>query len=98
MYTIRNPVVHVKDPLDPKRNVVWYMRIEEFGQLYVGEMERFLGESQRAQEHDKSVKEGVSKSALSQHEVTTGHQVLSKPVIEGVSVIDSKPRNMHVEK
>ena len=61
--------------------------------MYVGEMERSLGK--RAQEHDKSVKEGDSKSALSQHKVMTGHKVLSKPVIEGVSVIDGERRNMH---
>ena len=58
----------------------------------MGEMERSLGE--QAQEH-KSVKEGNSKSALSQHQVMTGHKVLSKPVIEGVSVIYTEPRNMY---
>ena len=69
-------------------------KCEEWGQVYVGETEeRSLGE--RAQEHDKSVKEGESKSALSQHQVMTGHIVLSKPVIEGVSVVDSEPRNVH---
>ena len=35
------------------------------------------------------------KSTFSQHQVTTGHKVLCKPVFEGVSVIDSEPRNMH---
>ena len=34
-------------------------------------------------------------SRLSQHQVMTGHKVLNKPVIEGVNVIDSEPRNMH---
>ena len=61
--------------------------------MYVGETERSLGE--RTQEHDKSVKEGDSKSALSQHQVMTGHQVLKKPMIEGVWVIDSDTRNLH---
>ena len=61
--------------------------------MYVGATEGSLGK--RAQKHDKSVKEGYSKSALSQHQVMTGHKVLSKPVIEGVSVIDIEPRNMH---
>ena len=50
-------------------------------------MERSLGKT--AHEHDKSVKEGDSKLALSQHQVMTGH------LIEGVNVIDSEPRNMH---
>ena len=44
-----------------------------------GGMERALGE--RTQEHDKTVKEGDSKSSLSQHQVMTGHTVLSKPMI-----------------
>ena len=61
--------------------------------MYVGEMERSLGE--RAQERDKSIKEGDSESALSEHQVITGHKIFSKLVIEGVNVIDSEPRNMH---
>ena len=61
--------------------------------MYVGEMERSLGE--KAVEHDNSVKEGDSNLALIQHQVMTGHKVLSKPVIEGVAVIDSEPRNIH---
>ena len=36
-------------------------------------MERLLGE--RTQEHDKSVKEGDLKLAISQHQVMTGHKV-----------------------
>ena len=41
------------------------------------------------------MEEGDSKSALSQNQVMTGHKVLSTPIGEGVSVIDSEPRNMH---
>ena len=59
----------------------------------MGEMVRSLGE--RSQEHYKSVKEGDLKSALSQHQVKTGYVVISKPVIEGLRVIDSEPRNPH---
>ena len=59
----------------------------------MGETERSLGK--RAQEHDKSVKEGDSKSALSQHQAKTGHKVLSKPVMEGVRVIDNESRNIY---
>ena len=40
----------------------------------MGERERSLGE--RAQEHDKSVKEGASKSVLIQIHVKTGHVVI----------------------
>ena len=50
----------------------------------MGKRERSLGHK-----NISSVKEGDSKSALSQHQVMTGHKVL---VIEGVNVID---RNMH---
>ena len=49
----------------------------------------------RVQEHDKSAKEGDSKSALSQHQVKTRHKVLSKLVIEGLKAIDNEPRNTH---
>ena len=75
--------------------MVYECKREECGQLYVGpgERERSIGE--RMQEHDKSVKEGESKLALSQYQVMTGHKVLSKPIIEGVSLIDSEPRNIH---
>ena len=61
--------------------------------MYGREKERYLGE--RTQEHDKSVNEGDSKWALSQHQVMTGHKVLSKPMMEGVGVIDCEPRNLH---
>ena len=37
------------------------------------------------------MKEGDSKSALSQH------QVLNKPMIEGIRVIDSDNRNLHIK-
>ena len=41
------------------------------------------------------MKECDSKLALSQHQVMTGHEVLNKPMIEGVMVIDSDSRNLH---
>ena len=50
------------------------------------ESPRSLGE--RVQEHDTLVKAGYSKSALS-HQMKMGHKVLSKPMIEGVRVIDN---------
>ena len=67
--------------------MIYECRCEECGELYVGKIELSLGE--RTQEHDKSVKEGESKSALSHRQVMTGHKVLNKPIIEGVRVIDS---------
>ena len=52
--------------------MIYECRCEDCSELYVGEMERSL--SQRIQEHDKSVKEGDSKSAFSQHQVMTETQ------------------------
>ena len=83
-------------PEPRKSRVVYKCKCEECGQLYVGETERSLGE--RAQEHDKLVKEGDSKSALIQHHAQTGHKVLNKPVIEGVGVIDTEPMGIHIKK
>ena len=37
----------------------------------------------------------VSKSVLSHHQVKTGHVVISKPVIEGVRLIDNETRNTY---
>ena len=93
-YSIRNDVVCLKDPLDPEKkcDVIYECRCDESGELYMGEMERSLGEG--TQEHDMSVKEGDSKSALSPQQMT-GHTVLRKPMMEGVSLIDSEPRNLH---
>ena len=71
--------------MEEKCRVLYKCKYEECGKLYVGEIEISLHVSERAQEHDKSVKEGESKSALSQHQVKTGHEVLSKPVIKSMS-------------
>ena len=55
--------------------------------------DRELSRWESAQEHDKSVNEGNSKSAISQHQVKTEHVVISKPVVEGGRMIDNEPRN-----
>ena len=46
-YTIRNLVIHSKDPLDPeeKCGVVYECKYEECGQLYMRETEKSVGES-----------------------------------------------------
>ena len=67
-------------------------KCEQCGQLHVGEMEISL--SVQPQEHNKSVKDGDSKWALSHHQVMTGHVEFSKPVIEEVRVINSESRNI----
>ena len=41
------------------------------------------------------MKEGDSKLALSQHQVMIGHKFLGQPMMNGVRVIDSDPRNLH---
>ena len=60
-YTIRNAIICLKDPLDleEKCGVVYECKSEQCGHLYVGEMERSLGEI--SQEHYKSLKEDDSK-------------------------------------
>ena len=45
---------------------------------------------QIAEEHAKSIEKGDSKSALSQHQETTGHMVVKKPVIEKMKVVEKK--------
>ena len=51
--------------------------------------------TERAQEHDKSLKECASNSALGQHQVKAGHVVISKPVTGEVRVINNEPSNTH---
>ena len=69
-----------KDTLDPEKKcvVVYDCKCKDCGQLYVGKTETLLGE--RSEEHDKSVVEDDSKSALSQYQMKTGHVVTSKPM------------------
>ena len=43
------------------------------------------------------MKEGDSTLDLNQHQVLSGHKVLRKSMIEGVSMIDSEPRNLHIK-
>ena len=76
-YTIRKVVVHPNESLDPQKTggVLYECNCEQCGQLYVGEMEIFLGE--KSHEHGKSVKESDSQSALGQHQVKSGHMVKS---------------------
>ncbi|KAI8495047.1 hypothetical protein Bbelb_270330 [Branchiostoma belcheri] len=57
-----------KDPLAPseKCGVIYKIKCEECGEVYVGETERSLGEM--TSEHQKSLQQKDCKSALSQHQ------------------------------
>ena len=61
--------------------------------MYIGETESSLGE--RLVEHDKSLKKCDSKSALSQHQESTGHVVSQMPIIEKIKVIEKEPWKSH---
>ena len=92
-YTLRNALVKPKDPLDDmeKCGVIYKVGCEECGQVYVGETERSLGE--RTLEHQKSLNREDCKSALSQHQMQTGHAV--RPIMDNLQILDQEPRNTH---
>ena len=84
-----------KDPLDDmeKCGVIYKVGCEECGQVYVGETERSLGE--RTLEHQKSLNREDCKSALSQHQMQTGHAVRKRPIMDNLQILDQEPRNTH---
>ncbi|XP_078698375.1 uncharacterized protein LOC144925943 [Branchiostoma floridae x Branchiostoma belcheri] len=94
-YTLRNPLVSPKDPLDPseKFGVIYKFVCEHCGETYVGETERSLGE--RSGEHQKSIDRKDYKSALSQHQLQTGHRVTTQPILDTIEIIDQEARNAH---
>ncbi|KAI8519343.1 RNA-binding motif protein, X-linked 2 [Branchiostoma belcheri] len=63
------------------------------GETYVGETERSLGE--RSGEHQKSIDRKDYKSALSQHQLQTGHRVTTQPILDTIEIIDQEARNAH---
>ena len=64
------------------------------GKVYVGETGRSLGE--RTLEHQKSIDKEDSKSALSQHQIETGHRVNSTTKLtEKMKVIAKEPKDHH---
>ena len=75
-------MVHPKDKLKPREQcgVVYGVDCQVCGESYVGETGRSLGE--RAEEHQKSIEKGDSKSALSQHQEHSGHIVSTPPLID----------------
>ena len=77
-----------KDPLLPveKCGVIYKFACEQYGEVYVGETERSLGE--RTMEHQKSLDRLDSKSALSQHHLKSRHLVTTKPISDNIEIID----------
>ena len=74
-HTLRQALVAPKDPVDKldKCGVVYNIDCGGCSKCYIGETGRPL--KTRLKEHVKSVKEGDCKSALSQHNLDTGHKV-----------------------
>ena len=56
------------------------------GKLHVGEMGRPLGE--RVKEHAESLARRDEKSALSQHQVKSGHRIDSTLLMDQITVLD----------
>ena len=63
------------------------------GELYVGETGRSLG--QRVEEHVESIEKTDSKSALSQHQETTGHIVCTEPLMDNIKIVEKEVRDKH---
>ncbi|KAI8509507.1 hypothetical protein Bbelb_133550 [Branchiostoma belcheri] len=94
-FTLRNPLVRPNDPLAPseKCGVIYKIKCEECGEVYVGETERSLGE--RTSEHQKSLQQKDCKSALSQHQLQAGHNITTSPISDIIEIIDQESRNPH---
>ena len=76
-----------------KCGVIYKVWCEECGEVYVGGSERSLGE--RTLEHQKSLDRGDCKSALSQHQMQTGHAVRKRLTMDNMPILDQEPRNTH---
>ena len=72
-FTVKRVVVSPKDIMDTDElcGMIYECECDVCGEVYVEEIERSLGH--RTEEHAKSIEKGESKSALSQHQETTGH-------------------------
>ncbi|KAI8487231.1 hypothetical protein Bbelb_350290 [Branchiostoma belcheri] len=49
----------------------------------------------RSGEHQKSIDRKDYKSALSQHQLQTGHRVTTQPILDTIEIIDQEARNAH---
>ena len=97
-YTLRNALVRPKDPFtnEEKCGVIYKTECGVCQSIYIGETERSLGE--RFIEHQKSVDANNCKSALSQHQVKTGHVISNQPLLNDTTIVDSDHRNLHRKK
>ena len=87
-YTLRQALVAPKDKLssDEKQGVIYSVRCQGCDGEYIGETERKL--STRMREHRTSVTKGNEKSALSTHNLRTGHTF----DWDHIEVVDTEPR------
>ena len=87
-YTLRQALVAPKDKLssDEKQGVIYSVRCQGCDGEYIGETERNL--SSRMREHRTSVTKGNTKSALSTHNLRTGHTLNW----DHIEVVDTDPR------
>jgi predicted GIY-YIG superfamily endonuclease len=74
-FTLRQALVAPKDPIKmmDKCGTVYRVNCAECEGVYIGETGRTL--QIRMGEHEKSVSEGNQKSALSQHNIRSGHRI-----------------------
>ena len=90
--TIRQVLVHPKDKVHPlyKCGTVYCIECDECEGKYIGESGRTL--ATRITDHNKSIEKGDSKSALSQHNIETGHAItcLSPEVLTQESHLPSR--------
>lgn len=94
--TLRQVLVHPKDKMKPSEQcgVVYQADCQVCGDSYIGETERSLGE--RVDEHEKSIAKRDYKSALSQHQEETGHQVLKgEPLMDNIKILEKEIREPH---
>jgi len=97
-FTVRNAVVSPKDPLDKDEQcgVIYQCACDVCGDLYIGETGRSLGE--RMKEHNKAIDKCIETSALSEHQMNSGHIVNAKSKLEEKIVILDKENKEHQRK
>ena len=93
--TLRQMLVHPKDKLKPSEQcgAVYQLECQVCQEKYIGESGRSLLE--RIEEHQKSIDNRDSKSALSQHQETTGHIVSNTPLIDNTQILEKEARDPH---
>ena len=93
--TLRQLLVHPKDKLEKQEQcgVVYEIDCNVCGEAYIGETGRSL--SERVEEHQKSIEKCDSKSALSQHQESSGHVVSTTPLMDSINILEKETREPH---